>query len=143
MRSKKSQAFSLIELLVVIAIIGILSAFAVVSLGTARAKARDARRLADVKELQIALEMYYLDNNDYPPATKMTANATLDNNGVTYMSKVPANQSPYTDGDCASSVTSSYQYATTSDGYTITYCLGSSTGGIDAGTHTASPSGIQ
>ena len=39
-----ARGFTLIELLVVISIIGILSSFAVVSLNSARAKARDALR---------------------------------------------------------------------------------------------------
>jgi len=62
----KSKGFTLIELLVVVAIIGILATVVLASLGSARTSAEDAKRLAIVKELQNALEMYYLDNGRYP-----------------------------------------------------------------------------
>lgn len=62
----KQKGFTLIELLVVIAIIGLLSSIVLASLNSARAKARDARRIADLKQVSTALEMYYSQNNAYP-----------------------------------------------------------------------------
>lgn len=63
------KGFTLIELLVVIAIIGLLSTLAVVALGNARLKARDAKRLSDLKQVQTALELYYTDASTYPSGT--------------------------------------------------------------------------
>lgn len=60
------SGFSLIELLVVISIIGLLSSLAVVSLNSARQKARDAVRKADMAQLRTALNLYYDDKLKYP-----------------------------------------------------------------------------
>ena len=62
----KNKAFTLIELLVVIAIIGLLAAVISVSVNNARKKARDAKRLADIKQLQTALDLYYDKNGAFP-----------------------------------------------------------------------------
>lgn len=64
MNNKKG--FTLIELLVVISIIGLLSSFAMVSLNSARQKARDALRKGDMAQLRTALYLYYDDNLGYP-----------------------------------------------------------------------------
>ena len=58
-----SKGFTLIELLVVIAITGILASIVLASLNTARKKGRDARRVADMKQVQLALELYYDANS--------------------------------------------------------------------------------
>lgn len=61
--------FTLVELLVVISIIGLLSSIVLASLNSARTKARDVRRRADLKQLQLALELYFDANGSYPVAT--------------------------------------------------------------------------
>ena len=61
-----ARGFTLVELLVVISIIGILSSFAVVSLNSARNKARDALRKADMTQIRTAMYLYYDDNGVYP-----------------------------------------------------------------------------
>jgi len=63
---QNQRAFTLIELLVVIAIIGLLATIVLVSLNTARAKARDTKRLSDIRQIIIALEMFYDANGRYP-----------------------------------------------------------------------------
>lgn len=66
--SKKSAqfAFTLIELLVVISIVALLASVVFASINTARAKARDAQRVIDIKQIQVALELYYAKNSRYP-----------------------------------------------------------------------------
>ena len=66
MRRFQTRGFTLIELLVVIAIIAILASIILASLNTARSKSRDARRIADMKQVQLAIELYNNDNSHYP-----------------------------------------------------------------------------
>jgi prepilin-type N-terminal cleavage/methylation domain-containing protein len=79
MRTLKSKGFTLIELLVVVAIIGILATVVLSSLGAARTRARDARRIAEMKNFETALEMYYLDYSQYPPIEANTLNGETNN----------------------------------------------------------------
>ena len=60
------RGFTLIELLVVISIISLLSSVVFSSLSSARTKARDAKNLASLKQLQTALALYYDKFGSYP-----------------------------------------------------------------------------
>lgn len=71
LKVKKSEkkGFTLIELLIVIAIIGLLSSISFVSFSNVREKARDAKRLHEIKQIVLALQMYYQDSGRYPSRT--------------------------------------------------------------------------
>jgi|GEM_PF-1061128 len=62
----KPLGFTLIEMLVVIGILALISSIAMVAIDGAKVKARDARRKADIKEIQTALEMFYNAYGRYP-----------------------------------------------------------------------------
>lgn len=62
----KKRGFTLIEILVVVFIIGLLASIIVVIMDKNRAAARDARRKADLRTIQNALESYYAINQVYP-----------------------------------------------------------------------------
>jgi len=62
----RNKGFTLIELLVVISIISLLSSVVFSALGNVRASGRDSKRLADLHQMQLALEMYYAEKGSYP-----------------------------------------------------------------------------
>lgn len=76
-----SRGFTLIELLVVIAIIGVLATVVLASLNTARRKSRDARRISDIKQLQLALELHFdgAGAGNYPLANSTACDGTPAN----------------------------------------------------------------
>jgi len=126
------KAFTLVELLVVIAIIGILSTLSVVALNSARAKARDARRLSDIKQIRTALDMYYDSAGTYP--TSLIPGSHLSYNGLDFLAKVP--------DDPLSS--QHYIYTQTENGqnYTIDFTLETKSAGYEPGNYQATPYAI-
>jgi len=157
------KGFTLIELLVVIAIIGLLSTLAVVALNSARQKSRDSKRVADIKQIQTALELYFADKSGYPyvstagitlgstaAATSLcdTGFATAACTGTTYMGLVPKAPSP-SDNTCPTAATGStdanpYKYVSTAATiYSINFCLGGNVGDLSAGIRTADQTGIK
>ncbi len=149
---RKRKGFTLVELLVVIAIIGLLSTIAFISLNRARGKARDAKRISDIRQIQSALELYYNDFSppSYPYGSGILSSAII---GSTYVAEVPVAPTP-PDGSCGGDNSYFYQSWTTQamsvgcpgagqcGWYRIKFCLGSATGGMVEGCKYASPSGI-
>lgn len=87
------RGFTLIELLVVIAIIGILASIVLVSLGGARAKGRDAKRVSELRQVKYALELYYEFNGRYPTCLYALAGCATTLQGSTFMSSPPRDPS--------------------------------------------------
>lgn len=65
---QSKTGFTFVELLVIITIIGLLASIVLVSLNSARVKARDTKRMSDLLGVQLALEMYYKKYNTYKVA---------------------------------------------------------------------------
>jgi hypothetical protein len=126
-----------------------LSSIGVQALASARAKSRDATRLADMRQMASALELYFNDFNGYPSA---------DNSGQpqdltpTYIGVLPTAPEP-SDGNC-SDYYNAFWYTpggtkqivnghTVYSSYTYTFCLGGDTGGYKAGLVQLSPAGLK
>lgn len=62
------KGFTLIEILVVIAIISILLTILFANFGQAKEDAKNKAMQAELKEVQLALELYKAQNGKYPPA---------------------------------------------------------------------------
>ena len=124
MKAKKTKraGFTLIELLVVIAIIGVLSTIVMVSVNDLRARARDDRRVSDMKAIRDALAMYQVQHMTYPSLPTETAitgtdalsTELLGEKELTVMPLDPLNAGGYT---------YSYQSLSNDSTYVLKFCL--------------------
>lgn len=159
----KNKGFTLIELLVVIAIIGLLASIVLVALNSGRVKSRDAKRLADVRQLMSSFELFFNDFNSYPTANTPTGSGfgpvtiysglfdsgSLGPNHFSpkYVGQVPSAPTP-ADGNCTSPGTNDYSFYGTgavnsTTGFMLSFCLGGPAGSFASGPHTATPTGIK
>jgi type II secretion system protein G len=111
MKYSKNKGFTLIELLVVIAIIAILTAVIMTNLYSSRGKARDAKRISDIAQIQLALEQYFNKNGGYPSDQSSLVPDTLKDQG--YISVIPTDPT----------TRSKYTYVTDSNGTHFDYVL--------------------
>ncbi|PIY97014.1 MAG: hypothetical protein COY66_01615 [Candidatus Kerfeldbacteria bacterium CG_4_10_14_0_8_um_filter_42_10] len=157
MRNKKG--FTLIELLVVIAIIGLLATIAVVALNSARTSSRDAKRVADVRQVQTGLEMYFNSQTQYPygagcgtyaSPVRLSALATAACSpalvpfvtGIGNITDPVSSNTTPCDADTQSN-NCDYGYAApTAPYYVIYFSLEGTSGSFEAGPHTATSAGI-
>lgn len=114
------RGFTLVELLVVISIIALLSSIVFASVNSSRAKARDARRFSDVKQLVLAMNFFADANGGTFPSSggtyrclghpeggtqcwagwgNYTGLTTLNNALLLYMSSIP--DDPRNNTNCA------------------------------------------
>lgn len=88
-QSKAHRGFTLIEILVVVAIIGILASIILVGVGSFRARGRDTRRIADLRETQNALELYFTKNGLYPDVNSWSALTSALIGGLIGVNSIP------------------------------------------------------
>jgi prepilin-type N-terminal cleavage/methylation domain-containing protein len=103
----KNKGFTIIELLVVISIISFLASIVLVNVNMYMSKARDARTKADIRQIIIAMQMYYADHGSYPTTNgnwaclkssgscwngSYSGSATLISDLATYISNIPKAQ---------------------------------------------------
>ncbi len=132
---KNKKAFTLIELLVVIAIIGLLATLSVLALNNARAKSRDAKRVADIKQIQTALELYFNDKQSYPDTGLVVPGESISSTSTTgtstYMQVIPSSPTPNVPTSVTGCGGARYTYALQDEGsYTLQYCLEGNVGAI-------------
>lgn len=60
------KGFTIVELLIVIVVIAILAAISVVAYNGIQQRARDSERSSEMKTIEKALAMYFIDNGGYP-----------------------------------------------------------------------------
>lgn len=156
---KNNAGFTLIELLVVVAIISLLAAIVLVGLQNSRQKARDAKRLSDMTQMNTALELYFASYKGYPSATSGVPNGLQPDFAAT----LPTAPNP-ADGDCAALTlpapvpagiaANTYYYVPSGTTYVVGgntvypdfgyyFCLGNKTGNFDPGIRYINPTGVK
>ncbi len=105
-----ARGFTLIEMLIVVAIIGILATFVLLGVGPTRVRARDARRISDLHQVQTALELYYGKNGVYPGTSDWQGLSNILTNPATNIGVSQIPKDPNGGG---------YQYASNGATYVI------------------------
>src|SRR3989344_1922283 len=106
------------------AVAGLLISVVLLSLNSARAKSRNAKRLADVRQMASALELYFNDKTKYPD--------TLKELTPVYLGIIPSATLP-PDGTCAPEENNYAYHKISTEKYELTFCLGAATSGYREG----------
>ena len=119
--------------IIVIAATTFLSAYV-----SARVAARDKKRRMDITQMTAALKLFFEENGFYPSGGGQSFPRGM-NDYLDYWPTAPAAETGCTEAQNA------YNYSPKSAGadYLLTFCLGTSTGGLSAGAHAVTAKGIE
>ncbi len=166
MKNKKelNRGFTLIELLVVVAIISLLSSIGLIAMQSARQKSRNVKRLANITQMNTALELYFASNRGYPngvngvptaltpqfvniiPTAPQPADGVCD--GLSHNTEVTnnhggvavaANEFYYIPEGISFDVGGTQVYPS----YSYYFCLGDPTGNFSSGERVLTPAGVR
>ncbi|HIE50684.1 MAG TPA: prepilin-type N-terminal cleavage/methylation domain-containing protein [Armatimonadetes bacterium] len=88
-RWRKRQGFTLIEMLIVIVVIGVLASIIVPKLFGAASQAKQKARLADIQELQNAVNLYEADYGSWPANLTVLTTTNRPGTSTPYLDSVP------------------------------------------------------
>ncbi len=90
-KQNTKKGFTLIELLVAITIIAIISAFGITVYASAQKSGRDSKRKEDLKAIATAMQLYYSNNNRFPPGLPAATNVIYSSDAANW-SAILSNQ---------------------------------------------------
>jgi len=147
--NKKGLAW--LEIIIIIAVLIVVFVLARIGINNAQVKSRDIERVAGVKQIQNALEFYFYHRNRYPVLENAVLGASdfkllcdtdsgfqTNNEGCVkiYLEEISPAPTPPAEN--------AYVY-NNSDGqnYKLTFILEKGVGGLAAGEHIATPTGME
>lgn len=153
------SGFTLLELLVVISIIGTLASISTLNYSSVRMKARDAVRVANLKQLELAFNLYYDDHGGFPAGVNVVFGSPgakcLDrDHGFASSCQPPifasvlpsdpmSNQAIFNQTYTAMNTDGSPCTAAACPSYRIRFLLESGTPDLRSGDHVMTPQGMQ
>lgn len=141
MKNNKTIGFTLIEIIVVIFIIGLIVSIANISISKIREKGKDLERIDNIKQVQLALEMYRRDVGSYPDSLAFGEQLVNPiNSNIIYLQKIPQNPSYRNNDNCSNE---EYTYSMVGNSYLIDFCLESPTESYVLGYNCAQKEGIR
>lgn len=145
----KKKVKEYIELIALILLILVLASLFIFAFKNARVRARDVKTVDNIRTIQNALALYSHDANAYPLPEEMESGKQLSYEDKIYLQSIPKPLEP--NKNCQNQ--ENYDYETFEDekfadelnlpSYSISFCLNYESGTLEAGLHTATPSGIK
>lgn len=141
MRKNFKKGFTFVEILVVISILILLISISIFIFRNVGTQSRNTKRVNDIKQIQFALDMYRRENGAYPTSINIGGELINTSTGTVFLKKIPNNPSPKDDGSCPNQEYQ-YSYASSTDTYTLSFCISDPVGDLSAGNYQATISGI-